>query len=174
MDSRISGSIPTFAGPARGDLGTADWTFSGCTGYSRAGQPDGSTWTVTQQGTGGLDGVATGTTAGFPGESFLKLSGMQLTLRGWGGGTGGTEQDPCQVTLSGLGGETVTYTNPAGSSPAQMMVGTTGYGGGPMPLTSNTCANVQLTSTASADVRAAYPLSTGGGITITNLPPPGS
>ncbi|HSZ43103.1 MAG TPA: hypothetical protein VK817_24335 [Trebonia sp.] len=168
--SAISGGIPSSAGPPRGGLGTLHWTFSDCAGYNPDGTPDGSTWTVTQQGVGYVDGVEPGAMQAEPGAVFLKLTGLSLTFRGWGDGTGGTKGSPCQVVETG--GAPITYTDPAGSSSAVLAVESFGAGSTQLDMPSDTCADIGDGALVSAV--ATYPLRTGRGITITNLPPPSS
>lgn len=167
--SAISGGIPSSAGPPRGALGTLHWTFSHCAGVDANGDPDGSSWTVTQQGTGYVDGVEPGAMLGQPGAVFLKLTGLSLTFRGWDGDTGGTRQSPCQVVETG--GAPIAYTDPAGSSGAVLAVESSGAGSTQLDMGSDTCANIGDPSIVSAI--ATYTPHTGRGITITNVPPPG-
>lgn len=167
-DSAVSGSVPDFSGPPRGALGTMGWTFGDCVGYGRNGRPDGSTWTVAQQGTGLIDGVGSSVASDIAGSVGLKLVGASLVFRGWGGQTGGTEQHPCQIIMTGEPG--IRYTNPFGSSAAELET-LTEAAYTLEPTISSTCADV-LARFPMHLPTAIYKLRAGSGMTITNVPPP--
>jgi hypothetical protein len=173
-NSAVSGSIPDVSGPPRGALGTVNWTFGDCVGYSRTGAADGSTWTITARGTGAVDGVATSLVSGGVGSggTLLNFNGIGFTLRGRGGKTGATAQDPCQIVVSS-GQAGVTYANPAASSAATLQT-VSGASWAVEPIVqSSTCSN-ETAPGAASEPFGKFTLHTGSGITITNLPPPSS
>jgi hypothetical protein len=168
-NSAVSGSIPDFAGPPRGPLGTFGWKFGGCAGS------DGSTWTVAQQGTGVMDGQGPSEViSGTPGGVGLRADDVSLTFKGWGGQTGGTEKDPCEVVVSDQQAS-FTYTNPTRSSPAVLTAQSVSFtaGGFAMRMASSTCANI-FTDEGMSSSTTSYPLRAGRAMTITSVPPPGA
>ncbi|HEY1705393.1 MAG TPA: hypothetical protein VGG75_37365 [Trebonia sp.] len=175
VDSTLSASIADSGGPPRGNLGTVtSWTSGDCAGYGRTGTADGSTWTITASGTGAVAGVGPNAVSGTSteGDTILDFDGIGFTLRGWGGTTGATAQDPCQITVSG-GQVGVVYTNPAASSAAMLQTMPSANFALHPSLVSSTCSNVAAGSTVTQP-SGDFTLHTGSGVTITNLPPPSS
>lgn len=101
--SSVTVSLPDLDGPPRSDEGTLSWSaMNGCTGSN------GSTWTIRQQGTAGIDfGTEDANDVGNGGQ----VSSISLALQGSGPGTGvPAGGPPCTVILNGS--TPLHYTNP--------------------------------------------------------------
>jgi hypothetical protein len=103
----ITGRMPDTTGPLRGNLGTARLEFGACAGF------DGSQWTVTQVGTGGIAGnfFDDGLMSGKLGDFRLRLDGTNVP-----DGSGG--RTSCSLVIEGTA--SLQYQNPAPEAPAKL------------------------------------------------------
>jgi hypothetical protein len=145
--SQIAGVFPDVTGPSRGGLATVRWVrLADCTSPT-----DGSTWSITQQGTSflGPHTFAAGVTSGNVDDMVFGLTGQ---------GTGARGPGPCHALLEGYA--STTYTN-AGS--VLSLTGSTAA----VLVIHSTCPDLpQLFSgpgnSGAASVTATYGLAPGG------------
>jgi hypothetical protein len=146
--SQIAGVFQDVTGPPRGGLATVSWLP-----MARCGGSDGSTWSITQQGTSflGPHSYSAGVTTG-------NVDDMVLDLAGTGPGTGTSPPAACHALIEGFEG--TTYSN-SGSVLSLS-------GGETLLITQSTCKDLPAAFTSktviigTASVTATYPLAPGG------------